>query len=109
MVIPENTSTVNYARYFALLEDHIKELKLKTGIEPQIKLIHSNHVASSIIKEGHNHDVLVLPAPRGRITKAISMGSIPEQVAKHCDKTIIMVKGHRGIIQPFFDYIRSRF
>lgn len=109
MVIPENTSTVKYGRYFALLEDHIKELKLKTGVEPEIKLIRSDYIASSIIKEARDHDVVILPASRGRITKAISMGSVPEQVAKHCDKTIIMVKGHRGIAQPFFDYIRSRF
>lgn len=109
MVIPENTSTIKYGRYFALLEDHIKELKLKTGVEPEIKLIRSNNIASSIIKEARNHDVVILPASRGRITRAINMGSIPERVAKHCDKTIIMVKGHRGIVQPFFDYIRSRF
>ena len=109
MVIRENTSTAKYARYFALLEDHIKELKLKTGIEPEIKLIRSNNIAFSIIKEGNSHDVIILPASRGRITKAISMGSIPERVAKHSDKTIIMAKGHRGIVQPFFDYIRSRF
>src|SRR3989344_743971 len=109
MVIPENTSAVKYAGYFSVLEDHIKELKLKTEVEPEIKLIRSNNITSSIIKEGANHDVLMLPASRGRITKVISMGSIPEQVAKHCDKTIIMAKGHRGIIQPIFDYIRSRF
>lgn len=112
MVIPEKTTTIQYAKYFSLLEDRIKELKIKTESQPEIKFIRSDHVISAIIKEAvnDNYDVVLLPAARSRITKAITMGSIPEQVAKHLQKrTVIMAKGYRGTIQPFFDYIRSRF
>ncbi|QQG45206.1 MAG: amino acid permease [Candidatus Sungiibacteriota bacterium] len=109
MIIPDYTSNISYARYHVLLEDRIRELKFKTTKEIKLKLIRSNHIASAIIKEANHHDVVLLPAARGRITKVIGMGSIPEQIAKHCRKTIIMAKGHRGIIQPFFDYVKSRF
>ena len=109
MVIPEKAGNIDYARYYAALEDHVRELKFKTGKEPHLKIIRSNHIAAAILREAEHFDVVLLPASRGRITKAIGMGSIPEQVAKHCQKTVIMTKGHMGVIQPFFDYIRSRF
>lgn len=109
MVIPEKTSNIDYAKYYAVLEDRIRELKIKTGIEPKMKLVRSDFIASSILKEANHHDVVLLPAARGRITKAITMGSIPEQIAKHCNKTVILAKGHRGIVQPFFDYLKSMF
>lgn len=112
MVIPKETENIQYAKYFSVLEDRVKELKIKTDDPPETKLIRSNNVISAILKEAveHDYDVVLLPAARGRITKAITMGSIPEQVAKHLQKrTVIMARGHRGIAQPFFDYIRSRF
>ena len=109
MVIPEKTGNLDYAKYYAVLEDRIRELKIKTALQPKIKLVRSDFIASSILKEAGHYDVVLMPASRGRITKAIRMGSIPEQVAKHCNKTVIMAKGHRGIVQPFFDYVKSRF
>lgn len=109
MVIPEKTVNLEYTKYFAILEDRMKELKIKSGNATHLKLIRSDNVASAILKESIHYDVVLLPAGRGRITKAIGVGSIPEQIAKHCRKTVIIAKGHRGIIQPFFDYLRSRF
>ena len=109
MVIPEKAGNVDYARYYAVLEDHVRELKFKTEKEPHLKIVRSNNIAASILREAAHFDAVLLPASRGRISKVIGMGSIPEQVAKHCQKTVIMTKGHSGIIQPLFDYIRSRF
>ena len=109
MVVPEKTINLDYARYHAILEDRLREMKIKIGIEPKLKLIRSDFIASAIVKEGNGYDVVLLPAARGRLTKTIGVGSIPEQVAKHCQKTVIMAKGHRGVAQPFFDYLRSRF
>ena len=109
MVIPEKTGNIEYARCYATLEDHIRELKFKTEKEPHIKIVRSNHIASAILHEAAHFDVVLLPASRGRISKAIGVGSIPEQIAKHCHKTVIMAKGYSGIVQPLFDYIRSRF
>lgn len=109
MIIPEHASNLDYAKYFAILEDRVRELKIKLDQVPEFKLIRSDHVASALIKEGLHYDVVLLPAARGKITKAIGVGSIPEQVAKHCAKTVMIAKGHRGIVQPFFDYVKSRF
>lgn len=108
MVVPERTTLDEYKNYYVLFDERIREIKLKTGIAPAIRIVRSNFIASTILKEAAEHDVILLPAARGRITKAIGMGSIPEHVVKHYSKTVIIAKGHRGIGQPFFDYIKSR-
>jgi amino acid transporter len=109
MIVPEDAAHTHYAQWQGILDERVRELKIAPDISVATKLIHSRFVASAIVKEAERHDIVLLPAARGRITKVIGMGSIPEQVAKHCGKTIIMARGHRGIIQPFFDYLASRF
>ncbi len=109
MVVPRATRNIEYAAFHAVLEDRVRELKIKTNVSPAAKLIFSDFVASAILKESEHHDVVLFPAARDRITKAIGVGPIPEQVAKLCQKTVILAKGHRGIVQPVFDYIKSRF
>lgn len=109
MVVPEKAANLEHIRYHAVLEDRIRELKIKTDKKPELKLVSSNNVASAILREAANYHIVLLPAARDRITKIVGVGSIPEQVAKHCRKTVIIAKGYRGIAQPFFDYLRSRF
>ncbi len=109
MVIPEHATDKEAGAFHALMEEHVGELKLKLEGLPRTKFITSNFIASAILKEAEQYDLLLLPAARGRMTKAIGVGSIPERVAKHSRQVVIIAKGHRGIIQPFFDYLRSRF
>jgi len=108
MVVPEDVKPEETSKYQLILEDRIRELKLKINQSPESKIIPSSYIASAIIKEAQKYDVVLLPAARDKITR-VHMGSIPEQVAKHCQKTVIMAKGYRGIAQPFLDYLRSRF
>lgn len=109
MIIPEHTNSKTLRKYREILEKQVAELKLKIPSPPLPRLVRSNHITSGILQGARHHDVIIMPANRGRITKAIGMGSIPEQVAKHAKQTVIMAKGHRGIVEPFFDYLRSRF
>ena len=108
MVVPEATRNGTSLHYRALLQDYVDELKFKTPDAPELTVLYSDNIVSAILKEAASHDVIIMPADRGRITHAVGMGSIPEQVAKHAKQTVIMAKGYRGIIQPFSDYIRSR-
>lgn len=109
MVIPEKTTLVGQGRLHSILERHVEELRFKNIHSVNSKLIRSDNIVSAIVNESEKHDAIVLPADRGRITQAIGMGSIPEQVAKRSQKIVFMTKGYRGIVQPFFDYIQSRF
>jgi CIC family chloride channel protein len=105
MVVPPELSSRETHAYKKVMADQLCELKLKTGSEPRTIFIPGASIASSIIREMKNHDVVIFPAARGRISKIIGFGTIPERVAKHCDKTVMFAKGHRGIIQPFLNYL----
>lgn len=109
MVIPEETTLFERARFQETIDRQLQELKFKNLKSIDSKLIRSNNIVGAILRESKDCDMIVLPADRGRITRAIGMGTIPEQIAKHSKKIVLMTKGYRGIVQPFFDYIQSRF
>ncbi|MDP3726167.1 MAG: amino acid permease [bacterium] len=109
MIIPEKTKLLEQLHSQTVLEKHLQELKFKNIQVVNTKVIRSDDIVEAIVHESLNHDAVVLPPDRGRITKAIGMGSIPEQVARRSKKIVLMTKGYRGITQPLFDYIQSRF
>jgi nucleotide-binding universal stress UspA family protein len=109
MVVPEDILGTNDTEYKKILEERVRELKIKS---PNVEsmLVYSDYLASGIVKASKTHDVVLLPASRGGITQVIGIGSIPEQVAKNCHRrTVMMAKGYRGITQPFLDYLAERF
>ncbi|KKU77413.1 MAG: Chloride channel protein [Parcubacteria group bacterium GW2011_GWA2_47_7] len=108
MVVPLDVRDHDEARYEKILSDHINELKIKTTQSIETKLVYSDFLSSGIMKASEGCDVVLLPAARGRITRAIGVGSIPEQVAKNSrKKTVMIAKGYRGITQPLWDYLTS--
>ena len=111
MVVPEDVRGKNDAHYHKLLLERVRELKIKVPEgHVETKLVYSDYLASGIMKASSGFDVVLLPAARGRITLAIGVGSIPEQVAKNTRrKTVMIAKGYRGTAQPFIDYLREWF
>lgn len=111
MVVPEDVRGKGEDYYRGLLEERVAELKMKIKDGVESKLIYSDYVASGILKGASElYDVVLLPAARGRVTHAIGVGSIPEQVAKQCRrKTVLIAKGYRGITKPFWEYLAERF
>ena len=110
MVLPEDIAGGEEAPYLTILDERVRELKMKIPhAHVEAKLFHSDYLASGIVKAASGYDVVLLPAARNRLTKAIGVGSIPEQVAKNCRrKTVLIAKGYRGIAQPFWEYISER-
>jgi nucleotide-binding universal stress UspA family protein len=110
MVLPLDVEGEAKAHYMKLLDERIRELKMKIPAgSVEAKLFQSDYLASGIVKAGSGYDVVLLPAARNRLTKAIGVGSIPEQVAKNCRrKTVLIAKGYRGIAQPFWEYLSQR-
>lgn len=111
MVVPEDVRGKTDQYYRGVLEERVQELKMKIPGGVESKVIYSDYVASGILKSaGDAYDVVLLPAARGRISRAIGVGSIPEQVAKQCRrKTVLIAKGYRGITKPFLEYLAERF
>ncbi len=109
MVVPSGKSVTRQAHYRELLIERLRELKMKIPLDAiETQIFPADYIASGILKASSGYDVVLLPAARGRITEAIGVGSIPEQVAKNCRrKTILIAKGYRGITKPLFEYLRQ--
>ena len=110
MIVPEDIRGLEDAFYQKILEEHVRDLKIGIAEGIETKIIYSDYLASGIIKASSGYDVVLLPAARSRISKAIGVGSIPEQVGKYYRrKTVLIAKGYRGIAKPFWDYLAERF
>ena len=62
-----------------------------------VKILGPGDVNDLIVRESENHDLLIIGATRGSGLQQLVFGSIPEQIAKRCSKTVIMVKAYTGI------------
>ena len=108
MVVPEDVRGKNDAYYHKLLLERVRELKIKVPERVETKLVYSDYLASGIMKASSGYDVILIPAARARITLAVGVGSIPEQVTKNTRrKTVMIAKGYRGAVQPFWDYLND--
>ena len=57
------------------------------------KIVEKNGgVADLIIEESEKHDLVIMGATRRRLLEQLLFGSIPEKVARKCNKTVMMVK-----------------
>ncbi|OGZ04842.1 MAG: hypothetical protein A2845_05110 [Candidatus Lloydbacteria bacterium RIFCSPHIGHO2_01_FULL_49_22] len=110
MVVPTDVLGKEDERFKKILEIRVRELKIKAPGQVESMLVYSDYLSSGILRVASGYDVVLLPAARGRITRAIGVGSIPEQVAKNCRrKTVLIAKGYKGIAQPFWEYLSNRF
>ncbi len=77
-----------------MLERTLQQVKPKRPVRTQIVI--GDHVVKSILKEAKDYDVVIMGASHEGVFQQILFGIIPEQVAKRCPKTVIMVKGATG-------------
>jgi len=77
-----------------MLERTLQQVKPKRPVRTQV--ITGDHVVKGILKEARDYDYVIMGASREGIFQQILFGVIPEQVAKRCPKTVIMVKGAAG-------------
>jgi hypothetical protein len=50
-----------------------------------------------LLEEAEQHDLMVIGATRDPVFRQQVMGSLPEEVARHCKKPLIMVKAKHPI------------
>ena len=62
-----------------------------------VKIIGPGEVDDLIVQESDNHDLVIIGATRESGLQQLVFGSTPEQIAKRCSKTVIMVKAYTGI------------
>jgi len=62
-----------------------------------VKIMGPGQVDDLIVRESENHDLVIIGATRESGLQQLVFGSIPEQIARKCSKTVIMVKTYTGI------------
>ena len=62
-----------------------------------IKIFGPGDMGDLIVQEAEKYDLVIIGATRESGLQQLVFGSIPEQVAKRCSKTVIMVKAYTGI------------
>jgi len=72
----------------------LQQAKTKQSVREEVVV--GEHVVKAILKEAKDYDVVILGASQEGIFQQILFGVVPEQVAKRCTKTVIMVKGTSG-------------
>ena len=60
-------------------------------------IVRHRSVAVGILQEVENHDVVVIGATRTSVTRQILFGSIPENIAKHAGRSVIVVKRYQAV------------
>ncbi|MFC1554391.1 amino acid permease [candidate division KSB1 bacterium] len=65
------------------------------------KLIRHSSVNVGIIKEAEDYDAVAIGAAGQSIYPQILFGSIPENIAKHCNKPVILVKHYHPVKELF--------
>lgn len=56
------------------------------------KFVHSDNVLQAILDEAPEHDLVVIGASQERVWQRLVMGSLPENIARRCQRPIAMVK-----------------
>ena len=108
MFAPPNTRPGWEENVQTIFAERLQELKIKASTIIQTKIVYSDYKASAILNEMEEFDTLLLPAGRESLSQVIGMGTVSEHSAKLCRKNTIIARGYRGIIEPFFEYLKSR-
>ena len=61
------------------------------------KYIVSRQILQTILDESEDFDLVVIGSSRERALQQIVMGSIPEELARRCEKPLVMVKSTEGL------------
>ncbi len=91
-VVGQTASRENEEMVSRWLEEAANRMAEGNGMTIESKLVRHNSVSVGIIQEAENHDAVVLGAARDSFYKRVLFGNIPESVAKHTDKTVIVFK-----------------
>ena len=71
------------------------------GIPYSTKIVESDDLVDSIVDESKKHDLVVIGATEASMFEQLLFGSVPEEIAKRCSTTVLMVKRRVGIRSRF--------
>jgi hypothetical protein len=95
-VVPVNALENQRARALQIVRDVIEASMDYENLTTQ--LLEGTNVADTIIETSKKHDMVIMGATQEPLLRNLLTGSIPAQVAKNADVTVIIMKRRSGII-----------
>ena len=96
-VVPPDAQDEITAQASERLEQAVARVRGFNGLEVDSKLIRHRSVSVGIIQAARDYDAIIVGAAGSSIYPQILFGSIPENIAKHSDQAVIMVKHHHPV------------
>ena len=96
-VVSDNSTAEQVAFSKENLTKAMDRLSTKNGIKLAQELINNTSIAEGIAKEANKHDAVMIGAAGKSIYPQILFGNIPEEIAKHTEKTVIVVKHYHRV------------
>jgi amino acid transporter len=78
----------------------------------EVKIVPAKSIIMAIIKEANFHKegkLVIISASSPHILKEIRMGAIPELLAKHVDASVMIVRGHQGMMEAWWEKLLKKF
>lgn len=85
----------------------LKPLKLKKRDFDEVEVFKSKSTVAAIIDEAKIKEtsMVIIGATKPRMLREISFGKIPELLAKHLDTSLMIIRGHQGVAEAFWEKI----
>ncbi len=96
-VVPPEVSEEREREVREHLAQALERVSELDGDRVQSKVVRHKSVSVGIIQEAKNHDAVIVGASREGFFQHILFGSIPESVAKHTGKPVIVVKHYSPV------------
>jgi amino acid transporter/nucleotide-binding universal stress UspA family protein len=76
-----------------------------------IKFKSNRSIVKAVIGEAEavNADLVIIGSAKSKLLKDIRFGGISESLAKHLDRSLFIVKAHRGITEDFWNRLKKIF
>jgi amino acid transporter len=105
-IIPTAASEERETQAQQLMEETISSVASENTISIESKIIKSDSITVALIKETEQHSLTLIGASNQSIWEQLRLGSIPEAVSRHSDKTVVIVRKHEG---PLKSWVRRFF
>ena len=93
-VAAPNTSAENLERNSQILKTALERIPADNDLEITTKVVTDQDVTDGILNAGKGYDLVMIGAAGKSIYPQILFGSIPEEIAKNLDTSVIVVKHH---------------
>lgn len=94
-IIPTDAAAEARAQATQTLDDAAERLSDVERVAQ--KVIQSDDVVGAILAESQEHDAIVIGAAGPASYRQLLMGTVPEEVARLADRTVIIVKRHNAV------------